>query len=153
MRFFAVLATLFLAGPITLTAHEGEQDVVPEAEREKAREMRAEGPDANQGIAGIEKLGMVSLAKEFENTDGRVLRTRELTILPDGVVAVHRHEGRPGLAYILEGEIVEHRNDRETPQVHGVGSVAFEKTGVMHWWENRGDKPVRALVVDIVPEE
>lgn len=153
MRLASLFAALLLSSPVTLTAQEGKQGVVPEAEREKAREMHAEGPDSNQGIAGIETLGLVSLAKEFENTEGRALRARELTILPDGVVAVHRHEGRPGLAYILQGEIIEHRNDREEPQVHGVGSVAFEKTGVVHWWENRGDKPVRALVVDIVPEE
>jgi len=82
---------------------------------------------------------------------GRVLRAREIVIAPGGVIAVHEHNTRPGVAYILEGEIVEHRNDSDKPVLRRPGDAAFERTGVAHWWENRSDKPVRALVVDIVP--
>jgi quercetin dioxygenase-like cupin family protein len=48
---------------------------------------------------------------------------------------------------------VEHRNDATTPIRRGVGTVAFERTGVVHWWKNESDKPARAIVVDIVAAE
>lgn len=108
-----ILIPILLLAAGTASAHDSEEHgVTPEAERERARELR---------------------------------------IAPGGVVAVHRHEQRPGVAYILEGSIVEHRNDAAEPVVRGPGAVAFERSGITHWWESRGDTPVRALVVDVVP--
>lgn len=92
------------------------------------------------------------LGGEFDGMQGRELRAREIVIAPGGVIAVHEHNTRPGVAYILEGEIIEHRNDNDKPIRRRQGDAAFERTGVAHWWENRSEKTVRALVVDIVPE-
>lgn len=153
MRRLEMLACALLLGVMgTASAHDG-HEVVPEAERERARELQAEGPQDNRGVKSVAGLGDIGLDGEFESPEGRVLRARELVIEPGGRVAVHQHQGRPGLAYILEGEIVEHRNDKPEPVVRRAGAVSFEKTGVTHWWENRSDAPVRALVVDIVPAE
>lgn len=127
--------------------------VVPEQEKEIATKQQAHGPTENKGVRSVASLGAVALEHEFEGMAEYVLRAREITVDPGGVVAVHQHEKRPGLAYILEGEIVEHRSDASEPLARKVGAVAFEKTGVTHWWENRTDTPVRALVVDIVPTE
>jgi quercetin dioxygenase-like cupin family protein len=124
--------------------------VVPERERQVARDIAAEGPKANRGVESVTRLGGIAIGGEFPGAEGKELRARELLIAPGGVIAVHRHESRPGLAYILEGEIVEHRNDAERPLLRRAGEVSFEKTGVIHWWENVSDAPVRALVVDIV---
>lgn len=129
----------------------GGKGVVPEAERSLAADRGIKGPTQNQGIKSIAVLGTVDLGSEFAAMNGRQLRARELVIEAGGVVAVHQHDSRPGMAYILEGEIIEHRNDRTPLIVHKEGSVAFEKTGVAHWWENRSSLPVRALVVDVVP--
>lgn len=126
-------------------------DVVPSAERESAAARAFAGPTQNRGVESVTPVGSVALGEEFEGMQGRVLRAREIIVAPGGVVAVHEHHKRPGLAYILEGEIVEHRNDQAEPLVRRAGDAAFERTGVVHWWENRSDKPVRALVVDIVP--
>lgn len=131
----------------------GSKGVVPEAERRLAADRGINGPTQNQGIKSIAVLGTVDLGSEFAAMNGRQLRARELVIEAGGVVAVHQHDARPGMAYILEGEIVEHRNDQSSPIVHKQGSVAFEKTGVAHWWENKSLVPVRALVVDVVPIE
>lgn len=147
-----ILIPILLLAAGTASAHDSEaHGVTPEAERERARELRADGPQESRGIEGVEGLGSVSLAGEIPDDSDRVLRARELRIAPGGVVAVHRHEQRPGVAYILEGSIVEHRNDAAEPVVRGPGAVAFERSGITHWWENRGDTPVRALVVDVVP--
>lgn len=132
-------------------AHPG-HDVVPDAEFERARALQADGPAENRGVEGVQSLGEIALDGEFERApDDRVLRAREITIGAGGVIGVHEHHRRPGVAYIIEGEIYEHRSDREEPVLRRAGEAAFERTGLVHWWENRSDAPVRALVVDIVP--
>jgi quercetin dioxygenase-like cupin family protein len=126
--------------------------VVPQAEHARAQELKAVGPTASKGIESVKLLGSVPLAGEVEGGAGRVLRARELLIAPGGVVAVHQHDQRPGVAYILEGEMTEFRGEKGEPVVHQAGSMALEWSGVTHWWENRSGKPARALVVDIVQE-
>lgn len=127
--------------------------IVPQAERERAAGLNAAGPKENRGIEAVKPLGTVPLAGELAEVGKRMLRAREIVVAPGGVVAVHQHEQRPGVAYILEGEMTEFRGDPPVPTVHRAGSAAFERTGVTHWWENRGTTTARALVVDIVPAE
>lgn len=144
-----IIGTLAAGSPALAHEHTGAHDVVPAQERERAAGQGFDGPTENRAIAPIVTLGAVDLGSEFPGLAGRQLRAREITVLPGGVVAVHQHNGRPGLAYILEGTIIEHRNDHPDPIVRTVGAVAFEKTGVTHWWENVSTAPVRALVVDV----
>lgn len=150
--YLAGLFALEILAPLTTAADEGPQ-VVPQTEREIAAHGHATGPTSNKGIKSVTPLGSVDLGKEFTGLQGRVLRARELVIDAGGVVAVHQHDSRPGLAYILDGEIIEHRSDSAQPLLRRTGAVAFENTGITHWWENKSDKAVRALVVDIVPAE
>lgn len=147
-----VAAGLMLFAALCAIADEGPQ-IVPGHEREIAAEKHAGGPTANKGVKAVAALGSVELGGEFAGMEGRVLRAREILIEPGGVVAVHQHDSRPGMAYILEGEIVEHREGVAGPMVRKAGDVAFENTGVTHWWENKTAQTVRALVVDIVPED
>jgi quercetin dioxygenase-like cupin family protein len=109
------------------------------------------GPTKTHGIAAVKTLVALSLGEEFPGLSGQHMRARELVIEPGAVVAVHRHEKRPGFALILEGEMVEHRNDQKGAITRRVGDIAVERTGVSHWWENQSGKRARALVVDIVP--
>jgi quercetin dioxygenase-like cupin family protein len=145
--FLMVFALLFSEMAF---AHEGQHDVVPEKEKQVAQDLKATGPKENKGVA-VAPLGSVSLEGELQGVTGKILRAREITIEPGGVVAVHQHDGRPGLAYILEGEVYEHRNDETGSVLRKPGAISFEKTGVTHWWENKSDKKMRAIVVDIVP--
>lgn len=129
------------------------QSVVPGEEIEIAQQMMAEGPSETSGIKGVNNLGTVTLEGEFDTPIGLVMRVREIIFEPRGVVAVHQHDGRPGVAYIIEGEITEYRSGAEMPLIKKAGDVSFESTGVTHWWVNHSDEQVRALVVDIVPTE
>lgn len=124
--------------------------IVPAHEHDMAKGQTFKGPSETRGIESVIQLGVVGLDKDFPSLKGKVLRARELTIAPGGMVAVHQHDSRPGVAYILEGEIIEHRNDHDKPIVRKIGAVAFEQSGVVHWWENTSKSRVRALVVDIV---
>lgn len=127
--------------------------IVPEQELELRPTDTLNGPKKNNLIESVELVGSVPLENEFASLKGRILRAREITILPNGVVAVHQHQGRPGMAYVLEGELIEYRNDEITPMTRGVGAAAFEKSGVIHWWTNKSSKKARVLVVDIVPQD
>jgi len=135
----------------TANAHDANDQVVPESEYETATRLGLEGPAKTRGISSVEKLGALELAEEFPAMGGHQFRARRITIEPGGIVAIHRHEQRPGFAYILEGELIEHRNDHPDPLVRKQGDVAMEKTGVAHWWENQSGEVVQALVIDIIP--
>lgn len=111
------------------------------------------GPKDSKGIASIEPRGIIELGEDFPQMAGRQLRARVFTIEPGGVVGIHTHVERPGYAYIISGKIIEHRNDAPNPIEHSAGSIAMEKAGVTHWWENTFDEPVKALVVDIFTPE
>ena len=96
-------------GKNTETIVIAQASVTPEAEVRQAAEMDANGPRKTTGIKALRILGTVPLAGEFERPDERVLRGREIDIEPGGLVAVHRHDGRPGIAYIVSGQLTEHR--------------------------------------------
>ena len=130
-----------------------ETEVTPEAEVRQAAEMNASGPTKTTGIKALRVLGTVPLAGEFNAPEERVLRGREIDIEPGGRVAVHRHDGRPGLAYIVSGQLTEHRVGVDGPRVKRAGDAVWEKTSTLHWWENEGDTVARVIVVDLVPPE
>jgi len=107
------------------------------------------GPTESSGISANQLQGMIDLAEEFPAMAGYQFRARLITVEAGGIIAIHQHASRPAIVHILEGEIVEHRNG-EAPVSYGPGSVAFERTGYIHWWENVSDEPVIAFAVDIV---
>ena len=145
LPFFCLL--LYIASCST-TERVIQNNIVPAGEVKQ----RAAFPSENKEIKEVKNLGAVALGRDFPALEGRNLRVRRITIAPGGVVAFHEHQQRPGFAYILEGEIVEHRDSGKTVVKHGRDSISFEKTGVNHWWENKGTTDVIALVADIVPE-
>jgi quercetin dioxygenase-like cupin family protein len=136
-----------------MSVYSQEISVVPKHEEEIAQRLAADGPKETKGIESSTILGAVSLDDEFENLDGHILRARIVTVLPGGVVGVHQHESRPGMAYILEGQLTEYRNDETEPKTRSEGAASFEKTGVIHWWINESPNKAKVLVVDIVSEE
>jgi quercetin dioxygenase-like cupin family protein len=125
----------------------------PLTEQERAEAQVKAGPIANRGIEKVRNVGSVPLANEIPGAGNRALRVREIVVGEKGVIGTHPHEQRPGLVYILEGELTEIRSDNVKPILHGTGAVAFEWTGIAHYWENRSDDPVRVLLIDIVPDE
>jgi quercetin dioxygenase-like cupin family protein len=143
------LALTLLAAPGVAQSN----GVVPaKEERPAAGHHQAGSASLTQGVLAIRRLGTQPLDHDFPALAGRELRLREITIAPGGSIALHRHDHRPGVAYILEGQMTERRGPGFAPVVLRPGGVAWESTGVTHWWRNEGTSPARALVVDIVPE-
>ena len=93
-----------------------------------------------------ELLVSVDLGAEVEGMAGYELRMRMFTFEPGAVFGpVHDHRGRPGVVYMLEGTITDHRNEMATDYGPGVGWP--EDRNTTHWLENRG--PVRAVEVSV----
>lgn len=131
---------------------EGEA-VVPDQEKSIAQKLGVEGPTETHGIESSEILGSIGLGEDFEALNGRSLRVRRVTVAPGAVVGVHQHTTRPGVLYMLEGELIEVRNDADGPVTRRQGDTSFEKGGVIHWWRNDSGRTAIALVVDIVPDD
>jgi quercetin dioxygenase-like cupin family protein len=99
-----------------------------------------------------EVLATVDLGPEIEGMAGRELRMRMVTIEPGGVFGpIHDHVDRPGLVYILQGTITDHRDGAATDYGPGVGWP--EDRNTTHWLENRGSTPAVEISVDIVRQE
>jgi quercetin dioxygenase-like cupin family protein len=100
----------------------------------------------------VKLLASVDLASEIEGMAGRQLRMRMVTIEPGGVFGpIHDHRGRPGMVYVLQGTITDHRDGVTTDYGPGVGWP--EDRNTTHWLENRGTIPAVEISVDIVRGE
>jgi quercetin dioxygenase-like cupin family protein len=94
-------------------------------------------------------LGTVDLGAEIEGMEGRQLRMRMVTMEPGAVFGpVHDHKDRPGIVYILQGTITDHRDGVATDYGPGLGWP--EDRNTLHWLENRGAIPAVEISVDIV---
>jgi quercetin dioxygenase-like cupin family protein len=103
------------------------------------------------GIA-VTVLATVDLDGEVEGMAGSQLRMRLVTIEPGGVFGpIHDHRGRPGIVYVLQGTITDHRNGVATDYGPGVGWP--EDRNTTHWLENRGTIPAVEISVDVVRQE
>jgi quercetin dioxygenase-like cupin family protein len=97
----------------------------------------------------IELLSTVDLGREIDGMDGLQLRMRRVTIEPGGVFGpVHDHKGRPGIVFVLQGRITDHRNGVAT--VYGPGVGWPEDKDTLHWLENTGPEPAVEISVDII---
>jgi len=103
------------------------------------------------GVA-IELLGTVDLGPEIEGMAGRQLRMRMVTMQPGAVFGpVHDHVDRPGIVYVLQGTITDHRDGVDTEYGPGMGWP--EDRNTLHWLENRGAETAVEISVDIVRSE
>ena len=94
-------------------------------------------------------LATVDLGPEIEGMDGRELRLRLFTFDPGAVFGPeHDHKDRPGIVYILQGTITDHRDGVATNYGPGIGWP--EDRNTVHWLENRGPIPAVEVSVDIV---
>jgi quercetin dioxygenase-like cupin family protein len=100
----------------------------------------------------VKSLATVDLGPEIEGMAGRQLRMRMVTIEPGGVFGpIHDHKDRPGIVYILQGTITDHRNGIATAYGPGVGWP--EDRNTRHWLENRGAIAAVEISVDIVRQD
>ena len=100
----------------------------------------------------VDLLSAIDLGPEVEGMAGLQFRMRMVTIEPGGVFGpLHDHKGRPGMVYILQGTITDHRDG--AAQEYGPGAGWPEDKDTMHWLENKGTTPAVEISVDIVRQQ
>jgi quercetin dioxygenase-like cupin family protein len=96
-----------------------------------------------------ELLATLDLSAEIEGMADYSLRMRKFTFEPGAVFGpVHDHIGRPGIVYILEGTITDHRDGVATDYGPGVGWP--EDRNTRHWLENRGTTRAVEVSFDVI---
>lgn len=108
--------------------------------------LAGDAPTENVGLSG-KLLAEMPLAPEFATTGNRHMRMRILTLAKGGVVALHAHDARPSIEYVLAGTTIETRGGVET--TYKAGDVVSADHTVSHWWRNDGDETVTILAMDI----
>ena len=106
---------------------------------------------AGPGTKGVTVtlLAALDLGPEIEGMAGRQLRMRLVTFEPGGVFGpIHDHKDRPGMVYVLQGAITDHRDG--VTKEYGPGLGWPEDRNTTHWLENRGTTPAVEISVDIV---
>jgi quercetin dioxygenase-like cupin family protein len=100
----------------------------------------------------VKQLAALDLGPEIEGLAGRQLRMRIVTIEPGGVFGpIHDHKDRPGMVYILQGTITDHRNG--LAKEYGPGAGWPEDKNTTHWLENRGTTVAVEISVDIFRQQ
>jgi quercetin dioxygenase-like cupin family protein len=108
-----------------------------------------EKPTKTQGLEGSDKSVMqFPLAAQIPEMAGYELRGRRITVVPGGAVTEHSHATRPGMVYILEGSMTEHRGN--VARVVKAGDTWAEDANTVHWFKNTTDKPCVIWAVDLV---
>lgn len=100
----------------------------------------------------VDLLSEIDLGPEIEGMSGLRFRMRMVTMEPGGVFGpLHDHKGRPGMVYVLQGTITDHRDG--TSREYGPGAGWAEDKDTTHWLENRGTTPAVEVSVDIIRHE
>ena len=108
-------------------------------------------PPETRGVT-VEHLVALDLGPEIAGMAGRQLRMRMFTIEPGGVLGpIHDHRDRPGVVYILQGTITDHRDGVATEYGPGVGWP--EDRNTVHWLENKGATPAVEISIDIFGQQ
>lgn len=109
-------------------------------------------PEKAVGLTGAtDAVGQVDLAPH--NLPGALgdyeLRARTIGIAPGGGIPGHPHAGRPGIARVTKGSLVEYRGAAE--RTLQVGDTWYETADTVHWFRNPSRTEAAELwVVDVV---
>lgn len=151
MKYLVAIASLATIGWTSHGRPRAEtSQSLPDTESVIAREIARGAPRESTGMES-DILGAIPLEAYGRTLEGGEFRLREVVLLPGAKIRVHGHDDRPAIAYVLEGELVEHRNDSEEPLIRRMGDHYFEGPGVVHWVENVSGSRVRVISTDIVP--
>ena len=149
LSLITITGLLLPSGATLAHGNHRSQMVTPKSER---RTPPAESPSITRKVS-VESLGSVDLSREFSALNEHILRSRRITINPGGSVAWHEHQQRPGVAYLVEGTLIEIRDDGSGVRSirRHAGEAVFESTGVLHGWKNDSNQAATAVVIDLIP--
>lgn len=95
-------------------------------------------------------LAVIDLGAEIKGMEGYGLRLVRTTVAPGAVVAMHSHDGKPQIIYILEGILTEQQKNM-SPVDYGPGSVMVNTKNVTHTFYNRTATPIVYIHTAVKP--
>lgn len=105
-------------------------------------------PASGMGVDMIRVVAIDNLGAEMDGLQGYTLRMFKLTLGPGGATTLHSHKDIPELAYVVQGNITEHKNG--VSKEYGPGEAFTATKETTHWFENKGSSPaafIGAIVV------
>ena len=97
---------------------------------------------------GLEEMRLEQFSLPLQVSSGYELRARRIVFAPGGTVVEHAHAERPGIVYVLQGSMTEHRGD--SARLVKAGETWVEDAGTVHWLENTSNAPCVFVSVDLV---
>jgi quercetin dioxygenase-like cupin family protein len=104
-------------------------------------------PEKPRGVT-VGKTSTLDLAGNLDDIQGWQLRVRLIVFEPGGAVPLHSHQGRPGIATVIQGTLTEHVPGSGIFQ-RNTGDRLIEDRNTVHWAENRTDSTVMVLSTDL----
>lgn len=103
------------------------------------------------GGVSIQELSSMRLRDQYPHIPtvaNYMMRGRLMTIQRGGNSEVEHHSGRPGVAYVISGYVLEHRGDQTGPVVRRPGDIAMLNSGLWNLWQNVSQGPATVLIVE-----
>lgn len=107
-------------------------------------------PDKTSGL-DVHQYYNHALGAQIPAMEGYSLRGRRIVVEPGGATNEHSHAERPGIVYVLEGTVDEHRG--KTKRSLMPGDTWLEDSQTVHWVKNTSDKPAVLLVFDLLKSD
>ncbi len=104
-------------------------------------------PEKPRGVT-VGTTSTLDLSENLDDIQGRELRVRLIVFEPGGAVPLHSHNGRPGIATVIQGTLTEHVQGKGTFE-RRTGDRLIEDKNTVHWAENKTDGTVMVLATDL----
>ena len=99
----------------------------------------------------VSQLERFSPYQQIPGLKGYDIRARKIVVPPGGVIPEHAHETRPGIVYVLSGEIIEYRGEQTA--LLKTGDSVIEDINTVHAYKNISDKPCVLIAFDVPVSE
>ncbi|MDG1226030.1 MAG: cupin domain-containing protein [Burkholderiales bacterium] len=95
-------------------------------------------------VAELQKFG---LNQQIKGLQGYDIRARRIIVPAGGTIAEHGHASRPGIVYVVSGEITEYRGNK-TAHLK-TGDSVVEDAMTVHAYKNTSKQPCVLIAFDI----
>jgi len=106
-------------------------------------------PEKSSGVS-IDVPHLNNLGPQIGVMQDYNIRGRYITFAPDAAIAEHSHAERPGMVYVIKGEIWEYRNGKKIE--YKAGDSWIETADTVHWAKNPSSENEAVIfMVDLPP--
>lgn len=99
----------------------------------------------------VNQLERFSLAPQIQGLQGYDIRARKIVVSAGGSIAEHGHATRPGIVYVLSGEIMEYRGGNAS--LLKAGDSVVEDVNTVHSYKNLSNQDCVLIAFDIPGSE